>query len=508
MARKSRKNSIGVRSPRNNIYWAAGYIRLSVTKDDQPSESIENQKRIIEQYIASQPDIIIDKYYVDAPANGTNFERKAFQEMLDDINSGKISCVVVKDLSRLGREYIEVGFYLEQYFPTRGVRFVSIGDRFDTIDGITNISFEKMSSMKIPITNIFNEKMVEDIRKKTQASIDVNIKEGRFVAPRAPYGYKKSPDDCYTLVPDQEAAAVVKDVFGMAAEKIGLNEIVRRLNATSIPTPIDYARENGLQGNYEQGNGFWNTRTVKYILTNRTYTGDLVQGKDSIIVQNTHEPLVSRDMFDIVQKLFDSSSVNANNMTNIPRSDNILRGKVICGSCGSKMQRRKGSGNADWHFFSCISNNRLGAGHCTGMYVRELDIVNMIRFEVARYVQENEIISASSQSQLTELTTKASDLERAIRNHNDNFHSYYVKFIEGITKVDDFVLVKEEGDRLRTEFSNVISQIEILSKEQEKFNLFCDVLQGSAPIEQLANAYLKEVIIHEGKRIVASLKSF
>ena len=330
----------------------------------------------------SQSDIILHKFYVDINSSGTDFERKAFQEMLKEMDEGETNCVIVRDLSRLGRSAIETGYYIEQHFPSKRVRFISIGDRFDTIDGITDISFDKMSGIRIPITNVFNEKMVEDIRAKTQSSIDCSIRNGKHVAPRAPYGYKKSADDCHLLIPDQKTSKVVNDIFNMAANHTGLNEIVRKLNALNIPTPINYAKANGLQGNYEEGNGFWNTRTIKYILTNRTYTGDLVQGKDSITVENTHEPLISRATFDMIQKLLEASSINANNMTNVPRSDNILKGKVICGSCGGKLQRRKGSGKSEWHFFTCISNNRLGVGHCTGMYIREFEIMDAIRSEV------------------------------------------------------------------------------------------------------------------------------
>ena len=181
------------------------------------------------------------------------------------------------------------------------------------------------------------------------------------------------------MVVDPDAAAVVKEIFSMTVNKVSMNEIVRRLNLANIPTPIEYAKSQGLEGDYNFGNGSWNTRSVKYILTNRTYTGDLRQGKDSHIVENTHEPLIDKVVFEQIQKLFSVVQYNSQPQVKSSTPDNPLKGKVICASCGSKMQRRKGTGNAGWNFFSCITNNRKGSGCSTGMYVREPDIRNAIK---------------------------------------------------------------------------------------------------------------------------------
>lgn len=285
---------------------------------------------------------------------------------------------------------IDVGYYVQIFFPSQKIRFISIANGIDTLDGMTNITFGKLPSDQISLTSLIDEQYAIDISKKTQSVLKNYIEEGKYAAPRAPYGDRKSDRDCHTLVLDVKSAVVVKDIFSMAFGRISINEIVRRLNTQGIPTPISYTVSQGLKGNYNRGNGLWNSRTVKDILINRTYVGDLEQGKDKHIVQNTHEPLVRRDVFDAVQLLLsEGASINPNK-TNVPREDNILRGKVICGCCGNKMQRRKGSGNASWYFFTCISNNRLGAGHCTGMYIREADIINAILNEVKNYIHDNE----------------------------------------------------------------------------------------------------------------------
>jgi hypothetical protein len=351
-----------------------------------------------------------------------------------------------------------------------------------------------------------NEKVVEDIRMKTQSNIENNIRAGKYVAPRAPYGYMKSLDDCHKLIPDQVAATVVRDIFKMASTQIGLNEIVRRLNSTKTPTPIDYARSNGLQGNYEQGNGLWNSRTVKHILTNRTYTGDLVQGKDSVLVENTHEPLICRDIFDTVQKLLDSSTGVARNTSNVPLSDNILRGKIICGVCGNKMQQRKGSGNSSWNFFTCISNNRLGAGHCTGMYVRETDILTALRSEIDRYVQANEVISMVNETRLIELTAIVSDLNNSIHVHEDCLRSQYEGLVRGDISASEIEPAQKEGERLRTELHDAMMQKEVLNKAREQYRLFFGFNQGSVSMEQMVNSSLEHAVVYKDRQIAVSFQ--
>ena len=156
----------------------------------------------------------------------------------------------------------------------------------------------------------------------------------------------------------------------MAVRQMGLTEIVRTLNQEKILTPISYAITNGLKGNYDKGNGLWNTRSVKKILTNITYTGVLVQGKKNILIENTHEAIVSKIVFDKVQCLLSGKPHRLETTVKSSIEDNPLKGKVICGNCGGKLQRKRGAGNADWYFFTCITKNRMGAEHCSGMYIR------------------------------------------------------------------------------------------------------------------------------------------
>ncbi|WP_455654995.1 recombinase family protein [Phascolarctobacterium sp.] len=498
MARKSRKNLVEKETVKYDLLKATGYVRLSVNKDAQPSDSIENQKKIIEDYAETNLDIQFERFYVDDRASGQDFNRSAFNEMLEDIRARNINCVIVKDLSHLGRDMIDVGYYVQMFFPSKQVRFISIGNKIDTLDGMTNITFGKLPGDRIPLASLMDEQYAIDISKKTHFVLDDYIKDGKYVAPRAPYGYSKSESDCHVLVPDMEAATVVKDIFAMAARKISINEIVRRLNAAGIPTPINYAIDHGLEGNCNKGNGLWSSRTVKDILTNRVYAGDLEQGKNKYLVQNTHEPLVRRDVFDTVQRMIHANCNPSTNKTNIPRQDNVLRGKVICGCCG---------GNADWHFFTCISNNRLGAGHCTGMYIHEADIMDAILREVKSYVQANTNADLTHKNEMTSLVIQAGQLDGKINQIIETKRSRYEDFVMGIADKDDLQQYREEHEVLQAKLQEIRSRIGALNQKYHQYQLFCDVLNNKQKIGLLVADYLQHIMVYtDGRKDVQLIR--
>ncbi len=322
MARKSRKpqasiSGSAVKMNTSDCLRAAAYLRISEVKDDLPPESIENQLKIVQEFLKYQPDISLTATYSDINASGRNFQRKGFQKMLTAIEAGKIDCVIVKDLSRLGRNVIETGYYIEMYFPLHHVRLISVTDHVDTVDGVKNLN--KGNSNSIPLINLLNETVSNEISRNTQTVLDAYAAEGKYIAPRAPYGYRKSLDDCHKLLVDPEAADVVREIFSMAQNGMGLTEIVRRLNQTNILPPSLYARQHGLSGNYQDAGGCWNTRTLKKLLTNLTYTGSLLQGRHQISVSNTHEPIVSMEVFKAVQNRLSSAPPQKQLTKKLPR---------------------------------------------------------------------------------------------------------------------------------------------------------------------------------------------
>ena len=223
MARKSRKPGKIIADYKPSPI-TVGYIRIS-NADKEQSSSIENQQLIIDDWGRIHRTPILD-YYIDNGFSGKNFERPAFQKMLDDILKGEIECVVIKDLSRLGRNFIGTGYYIEMFFPAHGVRFVSVNDQFDTIDGIANQERPASSRMVVPIKNLLNEQVSNEIKKNVEVTLDMKAKQGLFIGPRAPFGYRKAEDNNDQLVPDPAAAVVVRKIFDLASDGTGVTGIV------------------------------------------------------------------------------------------------------------------------------------------------------------------------------------------------------------------------------------------------------------------------------------------
>lgn len=494
MARKSRKGNV----MKTNIpmSFAVGYIRLSVSNKDE-SCSVANQQRIIERW-ATEHEIVLSRFYIDENVSGSTFERPAFKEMLSDIDAGTIDCIIVKDLSRFGRELLTTSYYVEECFPSKKVRFVSVNDQFDTLDGINNLEGHA-SRIRIPLVIAFNEQTSKDISKKTQAALDMKAERGMFIGPRAPYGYKKSDENRFQLVPDPEAAAVVKCIFELASAGYGIPAIARHLNERAVPTPIQYARLNGLEGNYDDGDGAWNIRSVRYILNNRTYTGMLVQGTEKRVVQGTHESLVSIDSFDTIQNMLQQRSFYLTGDSQ-GTTENILKGKVICGCCGSKMQRRRGTNHADWYFFTCLTNNRVGADHCTGMYVREEDIFSAIYHQLKQWISNNFMSTQDYETQKLEHEQKMSELRAILVDPSESLRLYYEKYVQNEITASVFKEARDKIYEAKERLDVAVHRYEEYEKRHQHFVKMCKARDKELPLAVIMDN-IEEILIAENRRI-------
>ena len=389
MARKSRKVQ-PVELVREISCRAAVYIRLSVEDTKSGSISIETQRMIIDRFLAQHPEIAVYNTYIDNGATGTNFHRPGFQQMLSDIEAGEVNCVIVKDLSRLGRNAIDTGYYIEQYFRVRKVRFIAVNDQFDTED-----QGDAYMGIILPLRNMINEAYALDIGRKIKAQQRQAMKDGKFVGGRAPYGYQKDPEDCHQLVVDQEAAPVVRLIFAWASEGAELNTIALRLNEAGCPSPSFYKRDRGeITHQNLIGSGKWQTRTVAKILHAEVYTGDLVQGRTKIIdhkqvpasaeemtvVRGTHEAIISREQFDAVQAILEQATQKSKSRTIKPYSPNLLKGKVFCGCCGGSLHRQRATRKttADVYWFHCLARTRIQKDACPGVAVQEPDLLEAL----------------------------------------------------------------------------------------------------------------------------------
>lgn len=495
MARKSRKRQT-VTLPHLHSE-TAGYIRLSVTGKGG-DDSIENQKKVIEAW-ARENQHPISRWYIDAGWSGRTFYRPMFRELIADIELGEVDCVVVKDLSRLGRDHIAVGYYLEVFFPMNCVRFVSINDDFDTVNGLTDQSHPHGARIRIPIKNAFNEQVAVEIKQKVEATLQMKIDRGTFVGPRAPFGYQKSEANHDQLVPDPIASITVRKIFELAANGTGVTGIVRYLNEKGLPTPIQYARSNGLTGSFADGTGDWNSRSVKYILTNRTYTGMLIQGKEKRVVKGTHEPLVDVETFDRIQSEFKARSFNIS--LTPEASENVFKGKVICACCGGKMQRKRGTNHADWYFFTCISKNRLGADKCTGMYAREEDVLSAVYYQLKQYIDHHFITKDQYKQEIQRMDSIIEAASLKYEEATDFSMKQYEKYVMGEGSKEAIAAARPAKEQAEAELNRAIADKEAYEKQ---YQVFCKLLKASrkgVPLSEIIDC-IERIVVDVDRKII------
>lgn len=360
MARKSRKNTGAViETPvqTSNYFSTAIYVRLSIENSgkDDDGDSIANQISFCKAYLTEHADLKLYGIYEDNGEKGTNFDRPEFKRMMDDIRSGKVKCVLVKDLSRFGRDYIEAGEYLEKIFPFMGIRFISITDGYDSLT-----CDDAEGALMIPLKNMINDVYAKDISRKIITSFRARQEKGEFLPAFAPYGYVKSKEVAYRYEVDQETAPYVRMIFEWKAEGVSHNEICKRLNVMGAVTPARRKVDLGIWRAERYKNTVWFGRTIIDILKNPTYTGCIVYGRipkslyegikmhrapeeEWRYVPNAHEPIISQELFDKVQKIFaDRAKKFQKKMNeNAPLRElvtNHFKGKIYCGDCGKRMR--------------------------------------------------------------------------------------------------------------------------------------------------------------------------
>ncbi|GHV13847.1 resolvase [Clostridia bacterium] len=423
MARKSRKNSeiSAQQESKRSADRVGAYVRLSSIDRKQKGDSIENQQAIIAAYIDEHHDLELVETYIDNGLSGQNFERPSFKRMLADLESGKINCCISKDFSRLGREAINTGYYIEVYFPAHNIRYIAVNDNYDSSD-------PNSGGIMIGLKNLVNEAYALDIGRKIHTTKQMNIRNGGFVGNKPPYGYLKSKSDCHKLVPDEKTAPVVCRIFEMAADGDGITAINKWLNDSGILPPKRYFCSIGLASAKESsGHIHWNKAVVYSILKNRIYCGDMVQGKfathqhvtknlpesEWIITENTHAPIVSRELFVKVQKQC-SKTKTANNKTHEElRSVNPLLRKVFCGHCGHAMGRTKVNGA--FYSFICYTNRNYSKGDCVPNRVRETELketlLRLLREQTEHFATLSPV-TTPSQTDNNELRSIQAEIDR------------------------------------------------------------------------------------------------
>lgn len=465
-------------------FKATSYIRLSYTADrSNESDSVTNQRRLIENFVKQNPDIQIVSEKIDDGYSGIIFDRPAFKEMMQDVTDGKINCVIVKDLSRLGREYIETGRYLRRIFPTYGVRFIAINDNIDTAHENSG------DDLAVSVKNIINEAYCRDISIKTRSALDVKRKNGDFVGAFPVFGYLKSEDNKNQLVPDPYAAHIVKDIFRMRLEGTSASGIAAELNRLCVPSPLAYKKNHGLphgsQGYADSKDAKWSATTILRILQDETYTGTLVQGRQGtphykikemerlpasewVRVPNTHEALVDPQDFQLVQQLKGLDTRTA------PKQETVylFSGVLICGCCGGRMTRKTNrSGGREYHYYYCPTGKKKGCEH--PVMLKESDLIQCVRDGTRAYIDNvvslNEMLSAIDQSAINQERAKKyaaqiSENERQLEQTMEFKTRLYENLVCGNLTKQEYAFNKkkysDDAERLKASIAELKHKLE------------------------------------------------
>ena len=506
---------------KNQIGITALYCRLS--RDDgteSESNSIGNQKKLLSQK-AKEMGLTDTKYYVDDGYTGTNFNRPGFQQLIDDIEIGLVSAVMVKDLSRLGRDYVSVGNYTDSYFPEHNVRFIAVNDAIDSDEGESEIA---------PFKNILNEMYARDISKKIRSSHRLRGSMGEPLS-QPPYGYMKSPENKKKWIIDPEAATVVKSIFKMCLDGKGNETIARELQENKVLIPMAYWQSKGLNrgGKKTQTNPYkWCKTTVQKILSQQEYCGDIINFKtysksfknktryenskeNWAVFKNVNEPIINRETFETVQKFISKTKRRAPKKENGERS--IFNGLIYCGDCHSKMRYHTSTSNKEIHYFTCSDNKVDYRGKCPGRhYVRADALEEVVKLELRRLVEMLEIdesyfaqllLRKNDEEREKDKKFLESELQKAIARNN-TVSQIYEKLYEDnvIGKVSDEWFVelshKYEKERmnLKAKIADTRHKIEELKNNNSEYEKFISAIRRFMQMDNLTSPLLRELIDH------------
>lgn len=433
----------------------AAYLRLSRDDGDkQESDSIKNQRELIKEYISRNKEFHYIDEYVDDGYSGTSYERPAFMRLMEDVKAGKINCIIVKDLSRLGRNYIETGRYVERIFPFLGVRFVSLLDHYDSAK-----ESNAADQIIVPFKNLINDAYARDISAKIRSQLDVKRKNGKFIGSFACYGYKKDPKDVNHLVIDPYAAEIVRTIFRMKLEGSNSQRIAEQLNEMGVLPPAEYKRHNGMA--YDCGfrsgeDTKWEVVTVNRVLMNEMYTGTMIQGLRSKIsykmkqsnpvnkenwirVNGTHEAIIEKSIFDEVQRLLSFDTRTAPDMQEVY----LFSGMIVCGDCGQNMVRRRV--RRKYTYFHCSTNKNKNG--CSTHQIRtdhlEQLVLESVQTQIALILKAEEVLKKidripEEQVYIRTINAQIEALDKEIERYRNLKTQVYIDMLDETITKDEY----------------------------------------------------------------------
>lgn len=509
---------------RYNMYYAGVYSRVSREDGDKAeSDSLVNQRRLIDGFVRNKEDeITVVEYYNDDNYTGTNFNRPAFQQMYTDIQNGKINCVIVKDLSRFGRDYIEVGRYLQKEFPKLNVRFIAINDNID--------SALHQYDMLMPVKNVFNEQYARDISTKVISSIRDKQKNGMFIGAFAPYGYLKDPNDKYRLIIDDYASNIIKKIFDLFNDGYGKVSISNQLNDENVLCPSEYKKSLGFKYNnankLEQTN-YWTYSTIHHILKNDVYIGNMTQHKNNkskfnyqptnidkekwITISDTHDPIIDIKTWELTQQLLKRRSRTLNLKNNV----SVFAGFLVCGDCGRAMSKNTYKGGK-YVSYVCGTYKRYTKGVCTSHSISEIKLINIVLEDINNILSKVRNLGEAVEQRKKQFLRKPQDYNLAYLNKL-NTQLEKVRFLkkssyedykmEILTK-EEFFNYKKDYEEQEDKITNLIAQINNSNDSKDDsllnnpvFEQFIKMQKIKELDRMILEIFYNKIHIHENKVI-------
>ena len=508
----------------NSIYNCGRYLRLSredfLKKDE--SSSISSQRLIITDF-AKHNGLNIVEEYVDDGYSGGNFDRPGFSKMIEDIEKGKINCVITKDLSRLGREMYGTGRYIEEFFSEKNVRYIAINDSFDSLIG------DSMLGIRLSVNDLY----LRDVSKKVRTAFRVKQQNGEYIGTSPCYGYIKDPQDNHHLIIDEQAAKVVRYIFKLCLENQGGRSIANKLNALNIPSPNVYKKNVSFLKNHK--NTYWTRATISHILKNRMYVGDMVQhtyekvnynskklrkvaDKDIIIVSNTHDAIISREDFAKAQEMISYRHTNYNTAE---EGKYLLSGLIHCGGCGRAMGISKNSKPTSKcsHLCKCNFYNRVGTNSgCTPNRVNydylESDILNYIKEIGKAFLKQyntddllNDTVNSDNNNSLF-IKKQIDETKEKLKNEEDKIAKIYDDRLEGVISTEMFTTfcnphkekikeLKEKINILERNYNDLLNctenkdRFEICKRKIEEY------IQMENPCKELLHYLIDDIVVYD-----------
>ena len=508
----------------NNIDYKVGiYIRLSKEDEEKEkyseSESIQNQRALLMQYIKENKLNFIAEY-VDDGISGTSFDRPGFNKMIEDIENGKINMVITKDLSRLGRNYVQSGYYTETYFPEHNVRYIAILDNIDT-------AIDSANNDIAPFKSILNEMYAKDTSKKINSVLQSKRKQGEYLG-TAPYGYKKDPENKYHLIIDEEAAKVVKLIFERYLEGYGTMQIADYLSEQKIPIPSDYNKKK--RGTKSITYGLWAQSTVRFILSNEIYTGTVIQGKrkklsfkskkyidvpeeDWVRVPNMHEAIVSVEDYERAKRIIESTKGSR-----VFENDYLFKGLLRCYDCKGYIGIRSPDKNGNI-YGRCQRYGRYGkfdvcSPHNFNYQVFEESMILVLKEICKEYSNKKKLEEIAKKSKSKEdkeldLKNRLKTYEAQIQKETRKLELLYEDRLSEIIAVDSYIKnanrikneVKEYQDRIKEIEQELSGEKNKQNKDEKLNNLVDEFLNMEKPNKEIIREFIERIEIHSDKQV-------